>query len=108
MLDVLADRITGVIYALTPFASPSMMLMGLEKPHSPMNLWIHSDVAAYLHCHTATIYRFLARRDIPAFHLGSDWRFRRSDINAWIEAQYVSPKAEKIPAGRKGRKRKGA
>jgi excisionase family DNA binding protein len=46
-------------------------------------------VADYLHCHQGTIYRLLAKRAIPAFRLGSDWRFIRSDIDKWIENKSV-------------------
>ena len=43
------------------------------------------DVASYLLCHTSTIYRLLKQGDIPAFKVGSDWRFLRADIDKWIE-----------------------
>lgn len=42
------------------------------------------DVAVYLQVHESTIYRLLKRREIPAFKLGSDWRFRRATIFKWI------------------------
>ena len=42
-------------------------------------------LARYLRCHTSTIYRLVKRKDIPAFKLGSDWRFLRSDIDKWIQ-----------------------
>ncbi len=44
-----------------------------------------ADVAAYLRCHPSSIYRLLKRGEIPAFRIGSDWRFRRADIDRWIE-----------------------
>jgi excisionase family DNA binding protein len=37
----------------------------------------------YLDCHPSTIYRMLKRREIPAFKLGSDWRFHRESIDRW-------------------------
>jgi excisionase family DNA binding protein len=43
-----------------------------------------AQLGAYLAVHPATIYRLLNSRQIPAFRLGSDWRFRRSDIEQWI------------------------
>jgi excisionase family DNA binding protein len=33
------------------------------------------EVADYLHVSRATIYRLLKRNEIPAFKVGSDWRF---------------------------------
>jgi excisionase family DNA binding protein len=41
------------------------------------------EVAEYLLCHPSTIYRLLKTRGIPAFRVGSDWRFQRSAINKW-------------------------
>jgi len=41
------------------------------------------EVSAYLHVHPATIYRLLKKGKIPAFHMGSDWRFNIEDIDRW-------------------------
>lgn len=45
------------------------------------------EVAAYLKAGKRTIYRLVADRKIPAFKLGSTWRFRKQDIDRWIAAQ---------------------
>ena len=45
------------------------------------------DVAAYLKCHQSTIYRLLKRKAIPAWRLGSDWRFNVDSIEAWVAKQ---------------------
>ena len=50
------------------------------------------DVARYLNCHPSTIYRLVARREIPHFRLGSDLRFRKSAIDDWIDEQNVPAK----------------
>jgi excisionase family DNA binding protein len=34
------------------------------------------DVAQFLHVHPSTIYRLLKSRQIPAFKVGRDWRFK--------------------------------
>lgn len=31
-----------------------------------------------------TLYRYLRNRHIPAFKLGNEWRFVRSDLEQWI------------------------
>jgi len=41
------------------------------------------EVAEYLHVHPSTIYRLLRKKEIPAFRVGSDWRFNRESIDAW-------------------------
>jgi excisionase family DNA binding protein len=42
------------------------------------------EVSEYLRCHTSTIYRFVAREEIPHFRIGSDIRFLLSSVNEWI------------------------
>jgi len=42
------------------------------------------EVAQFLRCHESTIYRLTKRGQIPAFRLGSEWRFLRSRIEQWI------------------------
>ena len=41
------------------------------------------EVSAYLKVHPSTIYRLLKRKQIPAFHVGSDWRFNIEMIDRW-------------------------
>jgi excisionase family DNA binding protein len=41
------------------------------------------EVAEYLHLSPSTIYKLLKRREIPAFKIGSDWRFNISHIDKW-------------------------
>ena len=45
------------------------------------------EVAKYLGVHTSTIYRYAQQGAIPAFKIGSDWRFHRKYIEEWIEKQ---------------------
>jgi excisionase family DNA binding protein len=42
------------------------------------------DVAEFLHVHPSTIYRMLKKREIPAFKVGSDWRFNLESIERWM------------------------
>ena len=45
------------------------------------------DVAGYLGVHPMTIYKFAQKGKIPAFKIGSDWRFHRKYIDEWIDRQ---------------------
>ncbi|MBZ0165502.1 MAG: helix-turn-helix domain-containing protein [Candidatus Omnitrophica bacterium] len=45
------------------------------------------DVARYLSLHTSTVYRYAQKGVIPAFKVGSDWRFSRRHIDAWIDSK---------------------
>ncbi len=44
-----------------------------------------STLAGFLHCHQSTIYRLLKNKKIPAFKIGSDWRFIKADIIRWMQ-----------------------
>lgn len=48
------------------------------------------ELAEYLHCHPSTLYRSLRSEKIPCFRLGSDWRFRRGDIDKWISKKIMA------------------
>ena len=43
------------------------------------------ELAAYLKVGKRTLYRLAAHGEIPAFKVGGTWRFRRSDIDQWIQ-----------------------
>jgi excisionase family DNA binding protein len=43
------------------------------------------EAAEFLKVHPSTIYRLLKSRTIPAFKIGSDWRFNQESIQRWIE-----------------------
>jgi excisionase family DNA binding protein len=42
-----------------------------------------AEVAEYLRVHPSTIYRLLKKHQIPAFKVGSDWRFNLESIDHW-------------------------
>ena len=42
------------------------------------------EVAEFLRVHPSTVYRLLKSRNIPAFKVGSDWRFNIDSIEKWV------------------------
>jgi len=42
------------------------------------------ECADYLQVHPSTVYRLLKRGSLPGFRVGSDWRFRKEDMDAWL------------------------
>lgn len=44
------------------------------------------DVASYLKVAEKTIYRLASGKKLPGFKVGGIWRFKRSDLDKWIEA----------------------
>jgi excisionase family DNA binding protein len=54
---------------------------GLQPP-TPKVMTVE-EVSQYLHIHPSTLYRLLKRGEIPAFRIGSDWRFNIEAIDVW-------------------------
>jgi excisionase family DNA binding protein len=46
-----------------------------------------NELALYLRVHATTIYRLLKDNRVPAFRVGSDWRFSRRAIDRWMIGQ---------------------
>jgi excisionase family DNA binding protein len=42
------------------------------------------QVAGYLSVDKFTVYRLIAQKEMPAFKVGNQWRFKRSLIDAWL------------------------
>jgi excisionase family DNA binding protein len=45
------------------------------------------EVLEYLQVNLRTVYRLIKAGRIPAVRVGRQWRFRRRDIDAWLETQ---------------------
>jgi excisionase family DNA binding protein len=51
------------------------------------------EVAEYLRVNQYTIYRLVAQKKLPAFKVGSQWRFERSVLDRWLKKQLNIPPA---------------
>ncbi len=58
------------------------------------------QVAEYLHIHPLTVHRYAREGRIPAFKIGTDWRFHKKYIEKWIR-QKVSTNSDNAKAGAK-------
>ena len=47
------------------------------------------EVAEYLKLAEKTAYRLVAEGKLPGFKVGGSWRFKRTDIEKWIEENKV-------------------
>ena len=45
------------------------------------------EVLDYLHVNLRTVYRLIKAGKIPAVRVGRQWRFRKTDIDAWLASQ---------------------
>jgi excisionase family DNA binding protein len=46
-----------------------------------------AETCRYLKIAPRTLYRYIQERRMPAFKLGKEWRFVRSDLEQWLRAQ---------------------
>jgi excisionase family DNA binding protein len=59
------------------------------------------EVLEYLHVNLRTVYRLIKAGKIPAVRVGRQWRFRKVDLDVWLNHQRTAPLAEGggAPAG---------
>jgi len=55
------------------------------------------EVLDYLQVNLRTVYRLIKAGKIPAVRVGRQWRFRKRDIDAWLESQ--RPRGSRPAAG---------
>lgn len=52
------------------------------------------EVATLLKVAQKTVYSMAQKGQIPAFKVGGQWRFKRIDIDQWIEQRKAAPRDE--------------
>lgn len=60
------------------------------------------EVAEYLDIHPLTVHKYAREGKIPAFKIGTDWRFHKKFIDKWInekQAANAQGKNKKIALG---------
>lgn len=60
--------------------------MGINFPSDEIFLTTE-EVLEYLQVNLRTVYRLIKAGKIPAVRVGRQWRFRKRDIDAWLDAQ---------------------
>src|SRR5215203_3744100 len=56
------------------------------------------EVLEYLHVNLRTVYRLIKAGKIPAVRVGRQWRFRKRDIDAWLDSQRPRGAARTTPS----------
>ena len=69
--------------------------MGINFP-SDETFLTTEEVLEYLQVNLRTVYRLIKAGKIPAVRVGRQWRFRKRDIDAWLDAQ--RPRGERVEA----------
>ncbi|MBY0235724.1 MAG: helix-turn-helix domain-containing protein [Burkholderiaceae bacterium] len=54
---------------------------------APESVLTVKEVADYLRVNQRTVYRLAVDRKLPGFKVGTTWRFKRADIDRWIDIQ---------------------
>ena len=55
------------------------------------------QVASYLQINEATAYSWAQKGRLPGIKIGRIWRFRREDIEAWLDRNMRGPKPADQP-----------
>jgi excisionase family DNA binding protein len=67
------------------------------------------EVLEYLQVNLRTVYRLIKAGKIPAVRVGRQWRFRKRDIDAWLDSQRSrstdSPPGAPVAVSREGHQR---
>lgn len=69
--------------------------MGINFPNDEIFLTTE-EVLEYLQVNLRTVYRLIKAGKIPAVRVGRQWRFRKRDIDAWLDSQ--RPRGERASA----------
>ncbi len=81
-IPMVASRITRVLEAECGFFD--LATGGVMSSAPKSELMTAMETCQYLKITQRTLYRYLQSRQIPAFKLGKEWRFVRSDLEQWI------------------------
>ena len=63
----------------------------MESGEKQNDLMALPELARYLKVASRTVYLWAQQGKIPGFKLGSSWRFRRTEIDHWMESQRFGP-----------------
>ncbi len=61
-----------------------------------MDKWLTLEqIAEYLQMSTSSIYKMAQAGKIPAYKVGRQWRFKKEEIDAWVEKRKVIRRKDK-------------
>ena len=70
--------------------------MGVNFPNDEIFLTTE-EVLEYLQVNLRTVYRLIKAGKIPAVRVGRQWRFRKRDIDSWLDTQ--RPRGDRASSG---------
>jgi len=83
--------------------------IGAQKRPDMGQLMTLAEVAVYLQIAERTVYHWAQTGRLPGFKLGAVWRFKRDDVEHWIEEQKLSTeRRQAVRRSRMGRTSRGS
>jgi excisionase family DNA binding protein len=88
------------------------MAKGQERPQPPKDdqpdtgptgptqvepLWTTNEARSYLNVSRTKLWQLVNEGGLPAYRIGGDYRYRKSEIDAWLEAQRHKPGSSSSP-----------
>ena len=81
---ILSNRIHLVTFRPTR-AAKREHVSNLTGPPGLEDRWLSVDeIAAYLGVKRDTVYKWIVRTSMPAHKVGRLWKFRKSEVDAWV------------------------
>jgi excisionase family DNA binding protein len=84
---ILPNRRIWVITLTIPQFSHMLTLFTVRDEAMSDEILTIQELAEYLKLNEKTAYRLAGEGKLPGFKVGGSWRFKRVDIEAWIETQ---------------------
>jgi excisionase family DNA binding protein len=66
------------------FKKLTASVMTMQPKSAQSDLMTAAETCRYLRITPRTLYRYIQDRRMPAFKLGKEWRFVRSDLEQWL------------------------
>lgn len=63
------------------------MTRALTPADAPREILTLADVGEWLAVSAKTVIKLVETDKLPGFRLGRQWRFRREDVQAWLDAK---------------------
>jgi len=77
--------------------------MNGKKKHGDLKMekWLTLEqIAEYLQMSTSSIYKMAQKGKIPAYKVGRQWRFKKEEIDRWIERGKLGIEVSKLQRNR--------
>ena len=73
------------------YADPLDKQMDNSSTSSVQDRWLSvEELAGYLGIKRDTVYKWIARRAMPAHKVGRLWKFRKEEIDEWVRSGAAS------------------